>query len=649
MKKLFCFMVVGLMSAATLFGQQNDQAVIMTIENDSITKSEFEKVYRKNNVNEGAYDMTDLREYLELYVNYKLKVKEAESLKLDTNQAFITELKGYRKQLAQPYMTDKSVTDTLIREAYDRMQYDIHASHILIGCTEDALPKDTLEAYNKALSVRKKLIKGADFATIARESSSDPSAKKNGGDLGFFTALQMVYPFETAAYNTKQGNISMPVRTRFGYHVIKVIEKRPAKGTIKVAHIMVKVTNETPDSIAAVAKSKIDEIYSELKNGANFEEYAAKFSDDKASGRKGGELPPFGTGRMVPEFEKVAFALAADGDISQPVRTSYGWHIIKRLELISIPSFEDKENELKNQVSRDSRANLGRNSMISKIKQEYNFKEYPKNYTAFINRLDSTLTNGMWNAASVKGMKEPLFTLGTTNYTQEDFSKYINNHQSKKTSSSIKQVAQKLYKKFVEESCYAYEESNLENKYPEFASLMQEYRDGILLFNLTDEKVWSKAVQDTAGLEEFHNNNRNNYMWGQRVNAVIYTCASAEIAKKVRKYIKKKKTPSEIQSLINVDTQLNLSVAEGKYQKGQNEFVDKVVWFEGVSDDVVSGDNVAIVNILEILDPEPKELADAKGIITADYQNYLEKVWIKELRAKYKVTVYKDVVDSFEQ
>ncbi len=569
-------------------------------------------------------------------------------MKLDTNQAFISELKGYRKQLAQPYMTDVAVTDALIKEAYDRMQFDIHANHILIGCADDALPKDTLEAYNKAIKTRKSILNGGDFAQIAGESSSDPSAKNNGGDLGFFTAMQMVYPFETAAYNTEVGEISMPVRTRFGYHIIKIIEIRPAKGTIKVSHIMIKVSSETPDSIALLTKSKIDEIYSDLKDGANFEEYAGKFSDDKASGRKGGELPPFGTGRMVPEFEKVAFALSKDGDISKPVRTSYGWHIIKRLELIPIPTFEDKKSELKNQVSRDSRANLGRESMISKIKIEYKLKEYPKNFDEYSNKLDSTLTNGVWDPKTVEGMKKTLFTLADKKYTQEDFAKYMSSHQSKKTNTTPKQIAYKLYKQFVDESCFLYEEDNLEKKYPEFASLMQEYRDGILLFNLTDTKVWSKAVQDTIGLKEFHEKNKNDYMWGQRVDAVVYTCISPEVAKKVRKYIKKNKTPSEIQSIINEDTQLNLTVAEGKFQKGGNDYVDKVVWFEGVSEDLVDGESVTIVNILAILDPSPKELKDAKGIITADYQNYLEKEWISELRVKYKIEVFEDVVTSFE-
>ncbi|MBL0340498.1 MAG: peptidylprolyl isomerase [Bacteroidetes bacterium] len=506
MKKLTSGFLMLLVSGCfqILIAQESANPVLMTIAGTPVTKSEFEKVYRKNNNKEGAYDMKDVREYLELYINYKLKVKEAEEEKLDTSQTFINELKGYRKQLAQPYMTDKEVSDGLIKEAYDRLQKDVRASHILINVAQDALPKDSMMAYNRALKIRELILKGADFETMARDSSNDPSAKENGGDLGYFTGMQMVYPFESAAYTTKIGQISMPVRTKFGYHIIKVIDMRDAQGEVKVAHIMVKSPANSPDSIAKQAQMKIDEIYTKLKSGEKFEDLATKFSDDKGSAKNGGALPPFGTGRMVPEFEKVAFALKNDGDYSQPIKTSYGWHIIKRLEKKPIPSFEDKKSELKNQVAKDSRAEVSKNSMIARIKSEYKFKEVPKNKDLFVNALDTSILNGEWSPEMVKGMNKPLFTLGTLTFTQEDFAKYINNHQAKKQNTTSKQVGYNLYTQFVDETCLNYEESQLENKYPEFKALMQEYRDGILLFDLTDKKVWSKAVKDSTGLVGFY-------------------------------------------------------------------------------------------------------------------------------------------------
>ena len=651
MKKLICgfLLVSGIVLTGKVSAQENSNPVLMTIAGTPVTKAEFEKVYRKNNNKEGAYDMKDLREYLDLYINYKLKVKEAEEEKLDTSQTFINELKGYRKQLAQPYMTDKEVTDGLIREAYDRLQKDVRASHILLNIAPDALPKDTLAVYNRAIKIRDMILKGADFSKVARDSSNDPSAKENGGDLGYFTGMQMVYPFETAAYTTKPGQLSMPVRTKFGFHIIKVTDVRDAQGEIKAAHIMIKSPANAPDSAAKAAKAKIDEIYQKLKAGEKFEDLATKFSDDKGSAKNGGALPPFGTGRMVPEFEKAAFALKNDGDYSEPVKSSYGWHIIKRLEKKPVPPFEEKKNELKNQVARDSRADISKNSMITRIKKEYNFKEFPKNKDSFVNALDTSILGGEWNPDNVKGMNKPLFTLGTQTYTQEDFAKYINSHQSKKQNTTPKQVCYTLYNQFVDESCLNYEESQLESKYPEFKALMQEYRDGILLFDLTDKKVWSKAVKDSTGLAAFYEQNKTKYMWDRRCDAIIYTCANAEVASKTRKMLKKQKPLVEILNAMNTDSQLNLNTKDGKFLKGENEIIDTIAWQKGLSPDMIRNNSVVFVDVLNIIEPTPKTLDEAKGIITADYQNHLEKEWIRSLRAKYPVSVNEDVLNSFSK
>jgi len=644
----FLLMVFAI-GPAYLVGQDANNKVLMTIAGNPVTKSEFEKVYRKNNNKEGAYDMKDVREYLDLYINYKLKVKEAEEEKLDTSLTFINELKGYRKQLAQPYMTDKDVTDGLIKEAYDRMQKDVRASHILLNLSPDALPKDSLATYNRAIKIRDLILKGADFEKMARDSSNDPSAKENGGDLGYFTGMQMVYPFETAAYTTKPGQLSMPVRTKFGYHIIKVSDMRDAQGEIKVSHIMIKSAASAPDSVAGQAKNKIEEIYQKLKAGEKFEDLATKFSDDKGSAKNGGLLPPFGTGRMVPEFEKAAFALKADGDYSQPVKTSYGWHIIMRVEKKPIPSMEEKRNELKTQVARDSRAEISKNSMIARIKKEYNFKEIVKNKEAFVNALDTSLLGGEWNSDKVKNLDKPLFTIGTATYTQSDFAKYINNHQSKKQNTTPKQVGYTLYNQFVDEMCLNYEESQLEVKYPEFKALMQEYRDGILLFDLTDKKVWSKAVKDSAGLVAFYDKNKTKYMWDRRCDAIIYTCANADVASKTRKMLKKQKSMVEVLTAMNKDSQLNLSTKDGKFLKGENEIIDAIKWEKGLSPDMNKNNSVVFVDVINIIEPTSKSLDEAKGIITADYQNHLEKEWISGLRAKYPVTVNEDVLNSFSK
>lgn len=621
--------------------------VLMVIDGTPITKAEFEKVYRKNNQKEGAYDMNDLREYVELYINYKLKVREAETMKLDTAITFVNELKGYRKQLAQPYMTDKEVTDALLKEAYDRLQKDVRASHILINLGPDALPKDTLIAYNRALKIRDMIMKGADFATVARDSSDDPSAKENKGDLGYFTGMMMVYPFETVAYNTKPGQISMPVRTKFGYHIIKVIDVRDAQGEIRVAHIMVKAGMDATDSAATAAKMKIDEIYAKLKAGEKFEDLVVKFSDDKGSAKNSGLLPPFGTGRMVPEFEKASFELKADGDYSAPVKTAYGWHIIKRIERKPVPTFEQKKNELKTQIARDSRAEVSKNSMISRIKKDYGFVDYPKNKDAFIAKLDSSLVKGEWKPEKLNNSKNNLFTLAGKNYTDQDFAQYINNHQSKKSNANPTQIGLQLYDQFVNETCLNHEEAMLDTKYPEFKALMQEYRDGILLFELTDQLVWSKAVKDTTGLKEFYQTVKNNHMHPRRCNAVIYTCANEKVAKKARKMIQKGKAMVEITAELNKDSQLNVNTQTGKFPKGENEIIDGIDWKVGLTDNMNKNNSVVFVNVEEVIEPTPKTLEEAKGLITSEYQAHLEKQWIQQLRAKYPFNVDQNVLNSF--
>ncbi len=627
--------------------QQKKDPIILTIAGEEISKSEFERVFKKNNSKDSTYDKKAVEDYLQLYINYKLKVKEALELGMDTVKSFKEELGGYRKQLSQPYLVDKEVGENLLREAYERMKSDVRASHILIKCDQNALPKDTIEAYNKAIKIRNELIKGSDFATSARKNSDDPSAKENGGDLGYFTAMQMVYPFESAAFTLKKDEVSMPIRTRFGYHIIKKTDFRAAQGEIKVAHIMVKagVNINMEDSIKAV--QKIKEIHAKLIAGDKFEDLARQYSEDQSSAKNGGMLPAFGTGRMVAEFEQAAFALKNTGDISEPVKSSYGWHIIKLIEKKGIGTYEQVQADLKQKIQKDSRSELSKSSMIARIKTKYNFKENAKAKDEFMLTIDSTLSQGKWTADRASKLNGNLFTLGTKSFSQQDFANYLVDHQAKhEMNMAPKAMANNLYVEFVKENAIAYEETKLDSLYPDFRNLMQEYRDGILLFELTDQKVWSKAVKDTTGLQQFYQKNKMNYMWPDRVDAVIYTCVDAAIAKEVRKLMKTVDDDDTLMARINKSSQLNLQVKSGKFAKGENEMVDMVQWKSGMSADMKKENQVFFVNIKKVLPAGPKSLDDAKGLITADYQNLLEKEWISSLRSKYTYKVNQEIVDS---
>lgn len=632
------------------FSQTNDPTIV-TIGGKDIPKSEFVNIYSKNSPKNSS-EKKSVDEYVQLFVNYKLKVREAEELGLDTVPAFVKELNGYRKTLAQPYLTDNEVTEQLMKEAYDRMKMVVRASHILIRVDQNALPKDTLKAYQKAMDVRNKIVKGEKFEKAAVEFSDDPSAKENKGDLGYFSAMQMVYPFENAAYQTKVGEISMPVRTRFGYHIVKVIDRKPAQGQITVSHILVSSPQGSSVSDSTNAQIKISELYGKLVAGENFAELAKQFSDDKTSAVKGGELPAFNEGRMVMEFENAAYALANDGDYSKPFYTAYGFHIVKRISKKPVPTYDEVKNELKNKIAKDSRSQRVKQSKVEKLKKEYKFKDNIKLRDEFVKVLDSTFFEGKWNVEKAKALYKPIFNLEAKTYTQQDFAQFIETQQTNRAKTDFQVVVNQMYKDFVEKSILEFEESRLEIKYPEFKALMQEYKDGILLFDLTDKKVWTKAVKDSAGLVNFYEANKTKYMWEDRVQANIYTCANEKVAKETRKQLelKKKKglSDADILKVINKDSQLNLKIDSGKFLKGENALVDQTNWTLGLSANMPKDNQIVIVEVVNKIAAEPKTLNEVRGLITSDYQTELEKNWLAELKAKYPVAIKQEVLQSLK-
>jgi peptidyl-prolyl cis-trans isomerase SurA len=629
------FLIGGLSVSA-----QSDP-VIMTINSEAVTLEDFESIFRKNN-RDTVITKESLDEYIDLFVNFKLKVAEAKSLGMDTVQTFITELDGYRRQLARPYLTDSEKLDELIDEAYQRTKEEIKASHILITCDAKASPADTLIAYNKIMKIRNRISAGEDFTAVSKETSQDPTAKENGGDLGYFTAFQMVYPFESAAFKTGVGQVSQPVRTRFGYHLVKVVDRRPARGEILCAHIMVRAKSK--DAVEEKkAVDKINDIYQQLVQGAEFSEMALKYSEDATTARKGGELPWFDTGKMVEPFENAAFKLAADGDFSGPFKTEYGWHIVKRIEYKPVPDFETVKKDIKNKVSRDSRADITRQSFINKMKTAYNYSADKKCLAKMEASFDTT-TNKV--TMKEKHLAKTLIMLDGQAYPCSDFAQRIEKRANKRRNISISEMFDKEFTEYTDNLIIDYEDSKLESKYDAFRLLMNEYRDGILLFELTDEKVWSRAVKDTLGLEEFYGKNKDKFMWKDRVQATIYTCKDQKIAADVKVLLDKGTSTGEILDKINAKSQLNLQTIEGTYSMADQQVLSKFEWKEGVSAPISLDGQVVIVDMHKIIPATPKALSEARGLITAEYQNYLEEQWIAELRNKYQYKVNQEVLYS---
>jgi len=691
-------------------GLATDDPVLMTVDGKPVTRSEFEAIYKKNN-KDVVVTKEALDEYLELFINYKLKVREAESLGMDTVKKFRDELAGYRTQLARPYLVDRNLNDALMQEAYGRSQQEVRASHILITCTPEATPEDTLKAYKKVLSIRDRVMAGEDFATVAKAESKDPSAAQNGGDLGYFSALQMVYPFENAAYNTPVGQVSQPVRTRFGYHVIKVVDKRPARGQVKVAHIMLR-SIENDSTKAREADKRIMEIHAMcVANPDQFADLALKYSEDSGTSAKGGELPMFGSGKMIEEFENESFSLTADGQISKPFKTRYGWHIVKRLEYQAPPTFDQAKGELKGKIQKDSRADITKRAFISELRKEYKYAPMLKNMKPVYAMVDSTIflkgtnlndtilrrntvegpitINGMryrreingtlkngklvnirsrqhqdlvadpndtvvvrdihegWapNAAKLEKLNKPLFSLNDRTWTQADFLRHLETKQARGKSEPIPAYVDSKFEGWVDETLMSYEDGRLEEKHPEFRMLMKEYRDGILLFELTDQQVWSRAVKDSTGLKQYYDGHANDFMHPVRYDADIYTCANAAVAEQTRKLLKKGKRGEELTAVVNKTSALNLSIESGRYTAEEKPFL-KGITLPGLSDNFDLDGRVVIADMKQVVAPTPKTLDESRGLVTAAYQDRLEKDWIAQLRAKYKVVTDPDVLYS---
>ena len=635
---------------AYVLAQDSDSGqILMKVADEGITKGEFLKVYYKNSKKDKEIDQKSLEEYLQLYINFKLKVAEARELGLDTTKAFITELAGYRSQLAQPYLNDKNISEALLQEAYNRKQYDVRAGHILVKVGKDADPKDTLVAYRKVVKLRRRILNGEDFDAVAKLASEDPSAKENGGDLGYFTVFQMIYPFETMAYNTEVGKVSKPVRTRYGYHIIKVKDKRDALGEVKTSHIMVITRKNASEEELVKAKEKIDTAYGELEKGASFSEVVRTYSEDKKTAVNGGALPWFTTGKMVGDFEMAVASLTQKGVYTRPVRTPYGWHIIQLNDRKKLPELDQIKGELKSRIAKDARSNKPKEAFASKVKQDYGFKQVIRNRNEFYAVVDDNYFKSRWDVAKAKSLTGPLFTIGDRDYGQVDFAKYIQKHPAKSKTKDIRVTVNALYTRFVQESCIAYADSKLESRYPDFKSLVQEYHDGILLFELTDQKVWSKAIKDTTGLKAFYENNKNNYMWGRRLDADVYTCNDINVAKKARKMLKKKAkkgyTTEYIVKTINEEKKV-LTITSQKYLENEDELINSIPWSPGVTENKEIDGKIVLVGVNAVLNPMPKTLREAKGLVTADYQTYLEKEWIETLKKKYSIEIDNDVLSS---
>jgi peptidyl-prolyl cis-trans isomerase SurA len=643
-KALFTVLAVVSLAAQSL-GQTDP--TLFSVNGKPVTVSEFNYIYAKTNGNKADFSKASVMEYLDLYTKFKMKVARAKEMQLDTIPSLQEELAGYRRQLADSYLTDREVTDKLIHEAHDRMQKDVKISHILVSIN----PKDTAAAWAKIQGIYKELQGGKSFESLVAQSE-DKNTNATGGTIGFLTAMlpDGFYALENAMYDIPVGKTSGVIRTPMGYHIVKINDSRPARGEVEAAHILIRKKKNGVDQTDA--KTRIDSIYTAIKSQNNFDDLAAKVSEDENSAGKAGYLGVFGIGRYEPVFEDAAFGIDADGGISKPIESSIGWHIIKRRERKGIAPFDALKTRLKAQIQREQRYELARTAMVERIKKESNMTETTLVRDRFIANLDSSFLTYAWRQPTTSSTETVVTFNKDKKYSTTDFADWLAENGNRRINyasqynNNIKDVTLQLYREFLNDKALAYEETQLDKKYPDFRNLMREYEEGILLFEAIKQNVWDKASQDSVGLDKFYADNTNRYQWEERASIVSYVVS--DTLKPMMDKIKKYAAKNDAQKVLK---KFN---TKGEYIKFQEETLERsklkeltaAEWKAGVIVSTKDKSAISFRKVEKILPVSTKSLKEARGYIVADYQEFLEKQWMDDLAKRFKVDIDQQVLNT---
>jgi len=629
--------------------QDLNAKILMTVEGSKIQAGEFIRMYKKS-IEPGK--TLDIDGYLQQFIIFKLKVADALNEGSDTTKAFRNELSGYRTQLAQNYLNDSQTRDKLLQKAYQRSLTEINAWHILVALAPEASPEDTLKAWQKASDIRERIIKGEPFESVARGTSDDKSVKINGGNLGYFSVFQMIMPFEDAAYSLKKGAISLPVRTPFGYHIIKVTDKRPARGRIKVAHIMKAVPPGTDEKQSRQTEEEINNIYKMLEGGASFSELAKKYSDHKESAAKGGELDWFGTGEVISDFSEAAFSIADTGKYTKPVHSLYGWHIIKLLDKKVPGTFDESKSFLESKINQSYLNSISKKTFIEKLKKEYNFQINQDAFNWFVGNTDTLVIQGLKKYDRTTMPEVNLYSFANQTITTNVFANYIEKRGSMVNTKDSSEFIIRSIETRASDHLIKYENSILEKKYPEFRYLMNEFHDGMLLFDISGKKVWNKVSNDSLGLRQYYEEHKNNWLSRRGIEAKIYTLKSPGgeqlLASAFKKYSKKSDLDNRLLKKFNKKNDSLLIIIEGKWFKGDDPEIDKIEWIPG-SHAFNRAGYPSIILINKVMEPLPLKFDDVKGEAMTGYQEYLESEWIRQLNKKYSVKIDNLVFDEVKK
>lgn len=632
---LIVLCLISLITTAQLPAELDNGPVLFTVDKHPVSVEEFTYLYNKNHQHDASqYSAGKIEEYLTLFINFKLKVREAKGRGLDTTAAFRKEFNTYRDELRKPYLPDAAIVDSLALLTYQRMKEEVDASHILILVRDNATPAEESAAYEKIMGIRERILKGEDFGTVAQQVSEDRSAVQNKGNLGYFTAMQMVFPFENAAYSASKGEVTMPFRTRYGYHILKVNDRRPSSGEVEVSHILVR-TGDNRDN--ARARNTIFDVYDQLRAGVSWEELCINYSEDNASKESGGKLRPFAYGGMasVPEFQKVAFELEKPGDFSDPFQSQFGWHIVRLERKIPLASFDELKASLRNRVSRDERIQISKQALYGRLREKYGFRMDPSVKKQVLQRADTTLTHGKWQPGATASDNQVLFSLAGKDIAVREFIRYAASNQ-KKNFLPPQTYLEQLLESFIENRLLEAVEEKVIAGTPEYKWLLKEYYEGILLFEIMEKEVWNKASEDSVGQRAFFAENASRYKADERIRGTIYSATTADHIARLKDALAK----ADSTEAVSVVSSLKIRHENGLFEKNDRIVLTKIPWEPGLY--TTDNNNLFyLVVVKEIVPPGPKTFEEARAEVISDYQNHLEQNWIAALRKKYSVKVNK--------
>ncbi|MFI5130693.1 MAG: peptidylprolyl isomerase [Chitinophagales bacterium] len=613
----------------------------------SADAKDFLRAYNKNNSQTTTNKAKAIRDYLELYINSRLKIQEAFERGYDTLPQIRSEVEALRAQIIENYMSDPEAINRLTREAFQRSLKDVHVGHIFISFTSGAGNRDTAAASKKLNDVLTRLKKGEDFRKVAEQLSDEPSAKTNKGDIGYVTVFTLPYAFETIIYTTTPGTWSKPFSSKIGYHVFKNLGERKAVGRIKAQQILFAFPPGSDEATKKRAAALADSIYRRIIAGGDFGKLATTFSNDYISAATGGNIPDISVGQYEPAFEKMLWSLPKDGAVSKPFLTSHGYHIVKRVSVkpvITNPNDKVNMDDLKQRIMNDDRWKTAKDFVYDRVQKKAGFQKFTYNDAVLWALSDSLLDFKPAGIGKAMNQQSPLFKIADTTITVAQWISYSQINRYKADRSGLKQYPD-LMNEFIRSAMYEYYRSHLEDFSEEFRVQMNEFRDGNLFFEIMQQEIWNRTQNDSTQLLVLYKEKQAKYNWKPSADAVVFFCTDVPTAKTLYEQLKRnpaawKKAAEALSEKIVADS--------ARYEWDQIPGLGKLIPKAGMltQQTINKNDNSAsFAYLIKVYtEPTPRTFNEAKGLVMNDYQAGLEEIWIQSLRKKYPVVIDQKVL-----